>query len=181
MSGKRALFLDRDGTLVKDAHYLNDPEKIEIIEGVGQSLSKVRDAGYLLFMHTNQSGVSRGYFEIADVEACNSKMHQVFGWSADFFKVTCIAPELPEETGGYRKPSPRFENEMTLKYDLELSSCWVIGDKWIDAETGLLAGMRGALVRSGKPIENSIELLALESRVPIYADVNDFISGELAL
>ena len=57
----KAVFLDRDGTLIKDVHYLKNPNDIEIIEGVGEALRLIKNAGYLLFMHTNQSGIARGY------------------------------------------------------------------------------------------------------------------------
>ena len=56
-----------------------------------------------------------------------------FGWPSDFFTEICIAPESPDEIEGYRKPSPKFEIEMTKKYDLEPAECWVVGDKWIDS------------------------------------------------
>ena len=85
MAKQRALFLDRDGTLIRDAHYLKDPEKLEIIKTAGPALQKVKEAGLLLFMHTNQSGIGRGYYEWTDVHACNAQMFQEFGWPADLF------------------------------------------------------------------------------------------------
>ena len=93
----RALFLDRDGTLIKDAHYLKNPKELEIIPSADPALQKAKDAGFLLFMHTNQSGIARGYYDWTDVFACNHKMHQEFGWDEDFFTEVCIAPESPEE------------------------------------------------------------------------------------
>ena len=138
--------MDRDGTLIKDAHYLKDPAKLEIIHGVGDSLIRASAAGYYLFMHTNQSGIARGYYKWSDVHACNQRMHDDFGWSEDFFLKVCIAPESPGETGGYRKPSSRFEREMIKQFELDPKECWVIGDKWLDPQTGLNAGMSGALV-----------------------------------
>ena len=59
MDKNRALFLDRDGTLIRDCHYLSDPDKVEVISGVGESLKKASHAGFLLFLHTNQSGIAR--------------------------------------------------------------------------------------------------------------------------
>ena len=85
MAKQKALFLDRDGTLIKDAHYLKDPDQLEIIESAGPALSKAKEVGYLLFLHTNQSGIARGYYDLEVVYACNQRMHQEFGWSADFF------------------------------------------------------------------------------------------------
>ena len=179
MGKLKALFLDRDGTLIKDAHYLKNPDRLEIIESAGSPLLKAKEAGYLLFMHTNQSGIARGYYDWADVYACNQRMHEEFGWASDFFAEVCIAPESPKEKTIYRKPAPRFEMEMTGKYGLDPTSCWVIGDKWIDAQTGLDAGMRGALVRTGKPVEQALEQKAAEEKVPIFRDLAEFVAKEL--
>jgi len=179
MAKQKALFLDRDGTLIKDAHYLKDPELLEIIESAGPALIKAKKVGYSLFLHTNQSGIARGYYDLEDVHACNQRMHEEFGWPADFFIDVCIAPESPEEEMMYRKPAPRFEMEMTEKYGLDPSSCWVIGDKWIDPQTGLDAGMRGALVRTGKPVDQALEQKAAQKKVSIFTDLAEFVTQEL--
>ena len=94
--------------------------------------------------------------EWTDVYACNAKMHNEFGWSEDFFVEVCIAPESQKR--GFRKPSPRFEREMTEKYNLAPSQCWVT-DKWIDPQPHW-CGMQGALVRTGKPIDQSLKKAA---------------------
>jgi len=179
MAKQKALFLDRDGTLIKDAHYLKDPELLEIIESAGPALIKAKEVGYLLFLHTNQSGIARGYYDWEDVYACNLRMHEEFGWPADFFAEVCIAPECPEEKMIYRKPSPLFELEMTEKYGLDRTSCWVIGDKWIDPQTGLDAGMHGALVRTGKPVDQALEQKAAQKKVSIFTDLAEFVAKEL--
>lgn len=176
MAKQRALFLDRDGTLIRDAHYLKDPDKVEIIETAGPALTMAKEAGYLLFMHTNQSGIARGYYDWSDVHACNHRMHHEFEWPEDFFSEICIAPESPDQVGGYRKPSPKFEKEMIEKYDLSPSNCWVIGDKWIDGQTALNSQMNGALVRTGKPIEPSMEKKAENQKIKIFKDLSEFIS-----
>ncbi len=181
MGKNRALFLDRDGTLIQDAHYLKNPNELKIIEGAGPALVKAKKAGILLFMHTNQSGIGRGYYEWADVHACNGRMFQEFGWPKDLFEEVCIAPESPEEVGGYRKPSPKFELEMVEKFDLEPSLSWVIGDKWLDPQTGLNSEMKGALVRTGKPIDQPLEEKASSHDVKIFDDLAQFISLELKL
>jgi D-glycero-D-manno-heptose 1,7-bisphosphate phosphatase len=179
MAKQKALFLDRDGTLIKDAHYLKDPELLEIIKSAGPALIKAKEVGYLLFLHTNQSGIARGYYDWEDVYACNQRMHKEFGWPSDLFAEVCIAPESPEGKIVYRKPAPRFEMEMTQKYGLDPSSCWVIGDKWIDPQTGLEAGMCGALVRTGKPVDQALEQKAAQEKIPIFTDLAEFVAKEL--
>lgn len=176
---RKALFLDRDGTLIRDAHYLKDPEKVEIIQEIGESLLKVKKYGYLLFLHTNQSGIARGYYDWSDVHDCNARMLENFGWPSDFFNEICIAPESPDETEVYRKPSAKFEIDMTKKYNLEPAECWVVGDKWIDPQTGINAGMRGGLVKTGKAIDSKTRSLAEENKIPIHNHLGTFVETEI--
>ena len=87
--------MDRDGTLIRDAHYLKDPQKLEIIPSAGPALKKAKDAGFLLFLHTNQSGIARGYYDWSDVYACNAKIFT--SCSADFFS-NALSMGLPVRT-----------------------------------------------------------------------------------
>ncbi len=73
---------------------------METIDGVGDALVRMKAAGYLVFMHTNQSGIERGYYDWDDVHACNHKMLELLGLTEDFFDGTCIAPEWPEKENG---------------------------------------------------------------------------------
>ena len=70
----RAVFLDRDGTLIEEKEYLHRPEDVAIFPGVGPALKQLQDAGFLLFIVTNQSGVGRGYFTMADIEAVHAHL-----------------------------------------------------------------------------------------------------------
>ena len=176
---RKALFLDRDGTLIRDVHYLKDPEKVEIIDEISESLLKVKNSGYLLFLHTNQSGIARGYYDWSDVDECNARMFENFGWPSDFFNEICIAPESPDEIEGYRKPSAKFEIEMTKKYNLEPAESWVVGDKWIDAQTGINARMRGGLVKTGKALDCKTRSLAKENKIPIHNHLGTLIESEI--
>ena len=171
----RAVFFDRDGTLIKDVHYMKDPADIKIIDGVSEALNEIKKAGFLMFMHTNQSGIARGYYDWADVYACNRRMLQLYNLSPDFWDGVCIAPESPEGSNlGYRKPSEKYELQMVEKYKLDRSQCWMVGDKWIDAETGLRSKMNAALVQTGKQISTDTEKKALAKNVRIFADLNAF-------
>ena len=175
----RAVFLDRDGTLIKDVHYLKDPNDVKVISGVGEALRIIKQKGYLIFLHTNQSGIARGYYGWSDVQSCNERMLPEFGLSTDFFDDVCIAPESPEQAIHYRKPSTLFQKEMIVKFKLEPSNCWMIGDKWIDPQTGLDAGMRGGLVRTGKVVNSELEDLAKANNVQIFPDLLEFVKQQL--
>lgn len=142
----RAIFLDRDGTLIENRHHLRDPEGVAILPGVRESLARARDAGAKLFLFTNQSGVGRGYFTLADVEAVNRRMVELLGLGEDLFTQICIAPERPDEPVVYRKPSPRFIEEMLAEHGIGPETAWMVGDSPTDWEAGINAGIRAAAI-----------------------------------
>jgi len=144
-----ALFLDRDGTLIRHVHYLHDPAAVELLPGVGAALARAKKLGYLLFLHTNQSGVGRGMFPLADAVACNERMIELLDLGADVFADICVAPEAPTQPVVYRKPSPRFAREMAAKHGLDLPRCWMVGDYPADVETAFAAGMQAAALAGG--------------------------------
>ena len=142
---KKAVFLDRDDTLIHDPGYLSDPEKVNPIEGAGEALRRLRSAGYLLFLFTNQSGIGRGYYELADAEACNRELERRLGLDPGFDGI-CIAPERPDEPLVYRKPSPRYILETMRERGLDPSEVWMVGDRDRDIEAGRRAGVRCARI-----------------------------------
>jgi len=142
----RAVFLDRDGTLIENRHYLASPEGVVVLPGVREGLRVARERGARLFLFTNQSGVGRGYFTLADVEAVNRRMIEAIGLGDDLFVGICIAPERPDEPSVYRKPSPRFIHEMLAAHALSSEAAWMVGDAPSDWEAGLNAGIRSAAI-----------------------------------
>jgi histidinol phosphatase-like enzyme len=99
----------------------------------------------------------------------------LYNLNTGFWDGVCIAPEHPkDEELGYRKPSQKYEYEMVKKFNLNPSLCWMIGDKWIDVETGLKSKMNVALVRTGKQISTETEKLASSQNVPICEDLSSF-------
>ena len=141
-----AVFLDRDGTLIENRHYLSSPEGVALLPGVGEALARARAAGAKLFLFTNQSGIGRGYFTRADVEAQNSRMLDLLGLGADLFAGICIAPERPDEPPVYRKPSPRFIEEMLAEHAFPAQAAWMVGDASSDWEAGINAGINAAAI-----------------------------------
>ena len=146
----KALFLDRDGTLILDKHYLADPAGVELIPGVAGALARARNLGYRLFIHTNQSGIGRGLYTVDDVHRCNVRMDELLGLPAPIFDDICIAPEAPEQPAEYRKPSPRYIFESIARYRLDPRQCWMVGDRTSDVEAGLNAQINAVAVCTGK-------------------------------
>lgn len=142
----KGLFLDRDGTLIAHVPYLSDPEQVVLISGVREALLEARAAGFRLYLFTNQSGVGRGMFPLSAVHAVNQRMETLLGFAAPVFAGICIAPEAPDQPSEYRKPSPRFIEEMLLRDGLVRNESWMVGDAPSDWEAGWRAGIRAGAV-----------------------------------
>lgn len=150
MPGKRAVFLDRDGTIIVEREYLKRPEEVSVFPGAGKALRRLADAGFLLILVSNQSGVGRGYFTMADVEAVNTRLTEIL--SADEVRLhhIYIAPEAPTQPSRGRKPSPAFLFDARDEFGIVLAQSYMIGDKEIDLQCGWNAGVKKSiLVRTG--------------------------------
>lgn len=169
----RALFLDRDGTLILDKVYLADPAGVELLPGTSDALRHARDLGYKLFLFTNQSGIGRGYHTIEDAQRVNARMEELIGLEQPLFAEICIAPEAPGQPVIYRKPSPRFILEMRAKHALDPAQCWMVGDSAADILAGLAAKINVAAVRTGKIDPSSLPEVTAH-HVPVFADFASF-------
>jgi len=147
---KRAVFLDRDGTLIEERDYLWRPEDVVIFPGTGKALGRLQRAGFELFLVSNQSGVGRGYFTLADVERVNRHLSAELARENVQFRKLYIAPEAPGQPSRGRKPSPQFLLDARDEFGVDLSQSFMIGDKLIDLECGWNAGVKKSiLVRTG--------------------------------
>lgn len=172
---RRGLFLDRDGTLIYDKHYLSDPAKVEVIPGVPEALAKARAAGWELYLFSNQSGVGRGYFTLADAERVNARMEELIGLGSPLFSRVCLATEAPDQPAVYRKPSPRFIEETIAADGLDPASCWMVGDSPADYLAGKAAGIGHALVCTGKHGDPRSYVEVQRDNPPIHADLAAFV------
>ena len=147
---RRAVFLDRDGTLIVEKNYLHTVEEVEIFPGAIAALKRLQDAGFVLFIVSNQSGVGRGYFTMADVDKVSAHLDAEFAREGVQLTKVYIAPEAPDAPSRGRKPSPQFLFDARDEFNLDLSQSFLIGDKLIDLECGWNAGVwKSILVRTG--------------------------------
>jgi len=170
----RAVFLDRDGTLIADKNYLHRPEDVEIFPGAGAALKRLADAGFKLFIVTNQSGIGRGYFTMADAERVNERVDAELARDGVRFEKTYIAPEAPDQPSRGRKPSPQFLFDARDEFNLNLAGSFMVGDKLIDLECGWNAGVKQCiLVRTGYGAEVERELKADLERVTVVNGLSE--------
>src|SRR5512137_1793480 len=169
----RAIFLDRDGTIIEDRDYLSQPEDVVIFPGTAAALKRLRAAGFKLFIVSNQSGVGRGYFTLADVEKVNRHLVNELARDGVQFEKIYIAPEAPDQPSRGRKPSPQFLFDARDHFGMDLASSYLIGDKLIDLECGWNAGVRASiLVRTGYGLETERKHAAQLARAVVVDDLS---------
>src|SRR5512139_1170650 len=146
----RAVFLDRDGTLIEEKYYLHRPEDVVFCPGAAAALKKLQAAGFKLFIITNQSGVGRGYFTMADVKKVHDHVVQELTRDEVTVDKFYIAPEAPDQPSRGRKPSPQFLFDARDEFGIDLAQSHLVGDKLSDLQCGWNAGVQQCwLVRTG--------------------------------
>ncbi len=144
----RAVFLDRDGTIIEDLGYPSDPEKVELISGVGAALSALRREGWLLVLVSTQSGVGRGLIDARSVWLVHDRMLELLQPYGVTFADSRYCLHAPWEGCACRKPSPLMLVEASRQLDIDLAASFMVGDKPVDTEAGARAGCRTVLFAS---------------------------------
>ena len=176
----RAVFLDRDGTLIVEKNYLHKPEEVEIFPGAGAALKKLSAAGFRLIIVTNQSGIGRGYYTLADAERVNEHLCRELARDGVDFDKIYIAPEAPDQPSRVRKPSPQFLFDARDEFNLNLAESFMVGDKLIDLECGWNAGVKASiLVRTGYGAELERQSAAELLRATVVKDLKEMAAWVL--
>ncbi len=175
-SSRRGLVLDRDGTIIEHVPYLCDPAGVVLLPGVREALRKAQAAGVDLFVHSNQSGVGRGMFGLDAVDACNRRMIELLDLGERPFVRICIAPEAPKDPAIYRKPSPRFAQELLRDFGFATHNLAYVGDRGSDIETAARAGIRGLGVATGlDDLRAELAELGLGNEFPVFASLSEAV------
>jgi D-glycero-D-manno-heptose 1,7-bisphosphate phosphatase len=152
---KRAVFIDRDGTINVEKEYLYRTDDFAFIPGAPRAIRLLNEAGFLVIVVSNQSGVARGYYTEEDVQLLHRHIASQLEQSGARVDAWLYCPHHPAGRGSYalpcrcRKPLPGMLLEAAGRFAIDLASSIMIGDKLVDVEAGVAAGCRSILVRSG--------------------------------
>jgi len=136
----KAVFLDRDGTIIRDKNFLSSPDGIEILPGVPEALRRLKEKGFMLILITNQSGVGRGFFSSETVDEIHTRLQVILEDAAPDAIYVC--PHHPDDGCKCRKPATRLFEEAIKKYSIDPRRSFAVGDKPSDVEAGRRIGCK---------------------------------------
>lgn len=143
---KKVVFLDRDGTLIIDKVYLNDPDQIEYLPGAFDALKRLKEAGFDFVIVTNQSGVARGIVQLENLDEIHRRMQVAYAEHGVDFLGFYYAPYSVESNHPLRKPNPGMLLAAAEEHGIDLQQSWMVGDRMTDVEAGRKAGCRTILL-----------------------------------
>ena len=146
MAGRRAVFLDRDGTLIRNVGYLSDPRDMELLPGVIQALSLLREKGLALVLVSNQSGIRRGLFTEHDLTRVHDRLIATLAEGGILLDGVYYCPHAPWDPCECRKPLPGMLHQAAQELGLGLAKSFMVGDKLSDIAAGRRAGCQTVLL-----------------------------------
>lgn len=149
--GQKAVFLDRDGVINDNVRPVNRPEDLILFPNVGRSVKRLRDAGYRVFVVTNQGGVGLGYMTEADLNSVHDKMMQELSRDGGVIDDIRCCIHKPYVGCKCRKPEPGMIRELADLYDIDLNRSFMVGDRDFDIQAGKRAGTRTVFIGTGHP------------------------------
>lgn len=145
-----AIFLDRDGVIIAEKHYLRDPEQVELYSGVAEKLEFLLQLKLPIVVVTNQSGIGQGLFGWADYNLVHQRILDLLRMDQPFAAVYANAHHPAETEASWRKPNPGMFLQAAADLNICLKSSVMVGDKWVDLEAAARAGIKHLVhVRTG--------------------------------
>lgn len=169
MSKKKAIFLDRDGTLIEDRNYAYKIEDLELLPGVIDGLKLLRNR-FLFFIVTNQSGIGRGYYTIQDFHIFNNHLLKILKEEKINILKTYFCPHVREDNCECRKPKTKFIKEIINEFKVDIKRSWMIGDHPSDIQFGIKAGCSTIFLTTGHGDKHISELESLGIKPTIICD-----------
>ena len=176
----KVLILDRDGVINYDSDdYIKSAEEWKPIDGSLEAIATANKKGWTVVVATNQSGIGRGYYGEAVLEAMHAKMHGLLADHGGKVEHIAYCPHLPTDSCECRKPKPglliQLRNQLGL--DKWPDDCWMVGDSLTDLQVGLSQSLPVALVRTGKGERTLNKLDMLDADVAVFDDLKSFVES----
>jgi len=178
--GSRAVFLDRDGTIIEDPGFLHEPDKVKLLPGAAEAIRRLNDAGYRVIIVTNQSGIARGRFTVADYEAVQQRLGALLAAHGARLDGAYFCPHHPQLTGpcDCRKPGLKLFRDAQAAFDIDFAQSWWVGDRLSDVQPARVLGGHGVLVTTGEGNLHQGQARALG--VMVVADIGEAVQKILA-
>jgi D-glycero-D-manno-heptose 1,7-bisphosphate phosphatase len=169
VSGRRAVFLDRDGTIIEDEGYVADPVRVRLLPGAAEAIARLNQAGLPVIVITNQSGIARGLLDEAAYAAIARRLDELLAAAGARLDGHYHCPHHPDFTGPCecRKPGPLLYRRAAADHGLHLAHSWWVGDRLRDVLPAERFNGRGLLI--GRPAEE--ELSPAAGRFPVVPDL----------
>lgn len=145
----KAVFIDRDGTLIEDVPYCSRVEDVRLFPGAAKAIALLSESGYKVIVVTNQSGIGRGYFSDQTVQDIHEHIKSQLALKGACIEAFYYCPHTPMDECGCRKPNPGLIIEAKSDFDIDLSQSFIVGDSLTDVEAGQKVGVVGVLLGSG--------------------------------
>jgi D-glycero-D-manno-heptose 1,7-bisphosphate phosphatase len=183
--GHRAVFVDRDGTIVDDPGFLHEPDKVRLLPGAAQALRRLNEAGWLVVIVTNQSGIGRGLYDAAAYAAVQRRIGELLATQGAHVDAAYFCPHHPAEDGpcDCRKPGVRLFREAAEAWGIDFRRSYWVGDRLSDLEPARALGAgatRAILVLTGIGAEHQAQAATLGASVvpDLAAAVDRIVRGE---
>jgi len=156
MDRNKALFLDRDGTLIEDVGYIGEPDLVRVLPGAASALIEFQRAGYLLIVISNQSGIGRGFITEEQYRLVHERILADLAHQGVTLAEAYYCPHHPDAQCHCRKPSTHFLLRAADTFNLDLHQSWMIGDKLSDVEAGAAVRCTTVLLQRSDPMDPTV-------------------------
>ena len=170
---ERLIFLDRDGTIIVERHYLRDPAEVALELHAAEGLRMLSDAGFRLVVVSNQSGVGKGRLTFTDVVSVNRRVDELLRLDGVVVSGWYFCPHDSEDNCHCRKPADGMIRQAVADYTVSLPDCFMIGDKSSDLQLANNTGMRGILVATGYGSTAENRLAARKLGFPVCSSIKE--------
>lgn len=173
----KLVILDRDGVINYDSdNYIKSVDEFVTLPGSVEAIAKLKQAGYTVAIATNQSGIARGYYDIATLDAMHQKLADELSTFNTSVDLITYCPHGPDDQCNCRKPKPGMMHQIAAHFDLKIdATVYVIGDSLRDIDAGIAVGATPVLVKTGKGERTIAKGLPFDG-IAIYDDLSSFVN-----